>query len=93
MTNKHRGYLQQDNRASGGGVEEADVWTCSHCQAIILVNKWKQEGGFCHSCDKPICFTCFEKAKVEGCVPWRKKVDSALENRYRMEQNAKILGT
>ena len=81
-----------DNRTSGGTLEECDVFVCSHCQKVINVQKWQKDGAFCHCCDKPICKSCGAVALQIGCVPFKKMVDRHLEEQYHRRQNAKLLG-
>jgi hypothetical protein len=89
---KGQGYYISDERASGGGVAEADVICCPHCQAVILQSAWKVEGGFCGRCFAPICAVCAAKMDAEGCVPFLKKIDRILEENYRARQNERALG-
>lgn len=93
---KHRsngqGYLLNDNRASGGKKEEDDVWTCAHCQKLVLGMKWKLEGGWCHRCMAPVCAGCSDKMLTEGCKPFLKEIEKSLEEAYRARQNARVLG-
>ena len=72
------GYLLNDNRASGGTLDEADTLACPHCQCVILKKKWRKKGGYCFSCDKPVCHTCFVKMQKHGCTPFLRQVDMAL---------------
>lgn len=57
-------YLIVDNRAGPGlpgmpAVLEASTYTCSHCQAIVIVNPQRtRERAFCRKCDHYICDEC-----------------------------------
>ena len=86
------GVLVNDDRASGGQLTEADVTTCAHCQAIVRRDKWRFHGGWCGQCCAPVCFLCGERTKSEGCMPFLRLVDAALDRQYRRQQNARILG-
>jgi hypothetical protein len=90
---RHAGYLMNDNRASGHGLKEADIYVCEHCQVIIEVPIWKEDGGWCGHCQHPICGKCADDMLRNGCVPFMKKLEQALEADYRRQQNRKILGT
>jgi hypothetical protein len=82
------GYLLNDNRASGGKVEEADLLGCVSCQALIDKKKWQAEGCYDHQLGGPICSTC----ERTGTQNFKQYLDRALQESYRREQNAKILG-
>ena len=88
------GYLMNDNRASGNKLEEADILGCLHCQAAIEAQKWRVDGAFCHGCNGPICSWCDQT--TNGCTGqfhFYRRLERAVEDRYRRDQNAKILGT
>lgn len=94
MFNGH-GFGLSDNRNSGGSFEQFDVLTCKHCQAIINVQNWKAGdggSGYCIRCNAPICGPCADRMLTEGCVPFMKKLDEALDADYRRQQLRKIMG-
>lgn len=72
--------------------QEADVATCSHCQAVILLQKWKEDGGFCSKCMHPICGPCADRALTFGCEPFMKKLEQFAERAMRFEQFRKAAG-
>ena len=44
---------------AGRGKFEAPTYTCSHCQAIVILNPLRQrERHYCTGCDHYICDTC-----------------------------------
>ena len=91
------GYYINDERASGDGVDEADVLTCPHCEKIIKLQDWRKEreqggGGWCRKCQAPVCGPCLDRMLVFGCEPWLKRIDRAFEENYRRAQNRKVLG-
>jgi len=86
------GYICIDERASGGKLREADIYVCTHCQAVIFVSQWKLDGGFCGLCSKPICGPCADRMQTKGCEPFIKQIEQAVEDNYRRKQNARILG-
>jgi len=86
------GYRMADNRASGGGVDEADMLGCFHCQKLMQKKLWSDDGGFCHCCDGPICGVCADRMLSRGCENFLRRLTSKLEQKYRAEQNARILG-
>jgi hypothetical protein len=89
---KQQGYIINDNRCSGGVLEEDDILGCSHCQKLMKRPQWQADGGFCHSCDAPLCGPCATRAMKDGCTVFLKTLESALEAQYRKEQYAKIAG-
>lgn len=91
------GYLFNDNRASGGGVEEADVLACSHCQKLLIGKNWRDNGGFCGQCGQPMCAECADlfllpPDKGGGCRPFIKLIEESLDKDYHRRQMAKMLG-
>lgn len=90
---KHNaGYYKNDDRASGGLKTEADIQSCVHCQAVILMQKWKEDGGWCGRCSKPICGPCADRMLTKGCEPFIQKIEQALESNFRRQQFRKIAG-
>jgi hypothetical protein len=87
------GYLIADNRASDWGtIEEADLIGCAHCNQTMKKRDWQEDGGFCHCCAKPICGPCADAMPRSGCVPYLRKLERAVDDAYRREQNRRILG-
>ena len=64
--------------------KEADVRTCTHCQAVIKMQEWKDNGAFCHKCMAPICVRCGGIAEKFGCVPFTKKLEEYVEKQERL---------
>jgi hypothetical protein len=79
---RHQGYLLVDNRLAEGprGLFEADTHTCSHCDAIVMLNPLRtRERGYCRACDKYICDNCNAiKARTLECRPMKKVIDEVL---------------
>jgi hypothetical protein len=73
---KGSGYFLNDNTASGGEKVEDDVRTCPHCQAVILMRKWRAYGGFCRQCNAPVCGLCGERMEMFGCEPFLKILEA-----------------
>jgi hypothetical protein len=108
MSNQSRhhgaGYILIDNSASDWGNKiEADIRCCGLCEKILplhdtvdhlgrLTVGWRNEGAYCHRCDKPLCHECGSKPCPSECGGFEKKFADAIEEQYRIEQNAKILG-
>lgn len=86
------GYYMNDDTASGGTKAEADIRTCTHCQAIIKMQQWKVEGAYCAKCSAPICFHCGALAEKFGCVPFNKQLEKALNQDYTSRQRRRLAG-
>jgi len=90
---RNSGYYLSDNRAAGDGKREADIRTCTHCQAIIKMQAWKDEGAFCRECFAPICVNCGTEMKATGvCVPFMKRIDLFTDTLVKYQQHLKIAG-
>jgi hypothetical protein len=86
------GYYCNDDTASGGVKSQADIRTCTHCQAIIKMQEWKQDGGWCGQCSAPICPTCADRMLTHGCEPFIKKLEQALEMSSQLHHFRKLAG-
>lgn len=87
------GYFLSDNRASGGKLEEDDLLGCGHCPRPVKKRKWSLKGGMCFVCNKPLCFTCYSQVHKTGCTgPDIDRLMRAVDEEYRKQQNAKVLG-
>lgn len=86
------GWLLADDRCSGGERDEADMLGCSHCQRLMKKGDWKNDGGFCHSCDAPVCGRCADRIPKFGCEVFMRKLEGEMEREYRARQNAMLLG-
>lgn len=65
---------------------------CSHCQKLMVRKVWQEDGGFCHSCDAPVCGPCADRIPKLGCEVFLRVLEGELEKQYRREQNARLLG-
>ena len=54
--------------------QEADTFTCAHCNRITLVppRPHPMPGGFCRMCMKPVCELCADG----GCTPFEKQLEA-----------------
>jgi hypothetical protein len=87
------GYFMNDDRASGGSLDEDDIIACAHCAKALKKHLWKQHGGMCCVCAKPLCTVCTQRTFNVGCEgPQEKQIERAVNEFYRRQQNAKILG-
>lgn len=89
---RRTGYLLNDDRASGGALEEADIRTCPHCQKILKILKSQTEGDWCHRCGAPVCEACGLIQAFKGCTPFRKLIDEALDRQAKDRAYKQVLG-
>jgi hypothetical protein len=87
---KGAGYFVNDKALRSR--QEADVQTCSHCQAVLKMQEWKNNGAWCGKCMKPICDTCGKRAEIFGCEPFMKKIEQYAEAQMRFEKFYKDAG-
>ncbi len=67
----------------GGIRQEADTFTCAHCNRIVIVRPKCDPadlGGFCRLCTKMICPSCVD---IGSCDPFEKKLERK-EKEYRL---------
>lgn len=84
------GYLEVDNRANDmpAGVNrhfEADTYTCSHCQRVVVMNpQRKRERYKCNGCAHHICDDCAAQ-RVAGapCKTFDQQTTELLERAAR----------
>ena len=86
---KGSGYFLNDKNLKRR--QEADIQTCSHCQAIILMQEWKNNGAWCGKCMRPICTKCGERAVVYGCEPFIRKLEQYAEKQMRFQKIAGLM--
>jgi hypothetical protein len=88
---KHNaGYFCNDIETSRR--QEDHVQTCTHCQRVILMSKWKDDGAFCGKCMAPICGPCGDRMLTRGCEPFIKQLEAAVNMRYKLDQFCKMAG-
>ena len=65
---------------AGKGLFEAPTYTCSHCQAVVVLNPNRQrERAYCRGCDHYICDACgVERAQSMTCKTFKQKIDEAM---------------
>ncbi len=87
---KGAGYFR--NYDPDKGTDEADIRTCTHCQAIIKMQQWRDEGAWCSKCFAPICVHCGAQAVIYGCVPFNKRIEQFLERDATLQQHMRVAG-
>ena len=92
------GFYQNDDTPSGGAQAKADIQTCTHCQCVLFMHPvvgqvcWKDDGGWCGRCNKPICGPCADRMLTRGCEPFIKTLERQLEAAYRRRQFRALAG-
>lgn len=87
------GYaINNQNLAVNAGRQEADIRLCQHCEGIIDLQKWKDDGGFCSRCMAPICGPCADRMLTHGCEPFIKRIEQAVEHSVSLAQHRKMAG-
>lgn len=72
--------------------DEADVQQCKHCESVILMQKWAEDGGWCGRCNAPICGPCADRMLTHGCEPFLKKIEAAFDMTVKLAQFRKLAG-
>jgi hypothetical protein len=89
---KGSGYYLNDDTNSGGQKAEADIRTCTHCQCVIKMQEWKDDGAFCRKCNAPICAHCGDRALVYGCEPFLMRLERFTNAVVKYRQHLKVAG-
>jgi hypothetical protein len=79
---------------AGKGLFEAPTYTCSHCQAIVVLNpKRNRERAYCRGCDHNICDGCGAiRAQTGKCKTFKQVIDEILaEAEKQAEPTTEIL--
>jgi len=76
----------------GRGVQEMATTTCSHCQAIVIMNPLRtRERAYCPKCDHYVCDRCHAVRVATGeCKTWNQRIEEAHEEVIRKEGLIKI---
>ena len=86
----HRAGLDPATAVPGGKTWETSTIKCAHCGTIVIMNPERlRTRGHCRKCDKFVCDAC---SGVE-CVPFEKRVDHGVEQRFRLLNNYTPLPT
>lgn len=71
-----KGYLQVDNRPSGGKLEEFATLTCAHCGVLQILNGLRvRPRAHCDRCSKYICDQC---SALNECNFYEESLELAL---------------
>ena len=86
------GYLGVETGGHNSRRVEADIQTCTHCQAVINMTSWKEDGAWCGKCQAPICGPCGDQMLLTGCLPYVKRLEMILESDEQRAQLRRLLG-
>ena len=89
---KGAGYFMDGKKLNVSQRKEADIQTCAHCQAIIKMQEWKEDGAWCGKEMKPICGPCGTRALNFGCEPFLKKIEERATQSMRFDKHIKEYG-
>lgn len=88
------GYLLNNQDLCSAKQKQADIQCCTHCQAAIQMQQWKDDGAWCSKCSAPVCAhgECAAKTEKLGCIPYIKYIETILEGQTSLEQFRKMAG-
>lgn len=72
--------------------QEDHVQQCAHCEKVLLMTQWKEDGGWCGREMKPICGLCADRALTFGCEPFLKKLETYATKQMQFVRFAKFAG-
>jgi hypothetical protein len=82
---------------AGKGVYESATYTCSHCNAIVIIEpKRTRERGFCRGCGQRICDACnVIRAQTMECASFIAKISEMQEHDLKVgtENNPSLIIT
>lgn len=74
---------------AGTGIFEASIYSCSHCEAGVLVNPLRtRDRAYCPKCDHIICDRCEAIRVASGgvCRPFKQVIEEVQERAAREAQ-------
>ncbi len=80
------GWLQRDERAAGGKNFEAATYTCTHCEAVVVLNPNRtRERYTCRGCNHLICDGCaVRRTAGEPCRTYAQHLDELADLESRL---------
>lgn len=88
------GYLLRNQDLSLAKRQEADIQCCKHCQAVIKMQEWREDGAWCSKCQSPVCARgeCAVKTEKFGCLPYIAYIERLIEDEVTLNQYRKMVG-
>lgn len=86
------GYYLNNQGLGAREKEEGDVQQCVHCERVLIVQQWKEDGGWCRRCMGPVCVWCADRMLTHGCEPAVKKIEEAFNLGEQLRQFRKLAG-
>ena len=86
------GYVMNDDTASGGKKMQGDVQTCAHCQTVIIMQQWKENGAWCSRCGHPICVNCGVRMDTHGCENFLRHLEQSIGGEEKLSHFRKLAG-
>jgi len=94
------GYFEVDHRKAHSELPpgtnshfEADTYTCSHCQFVVIMNPdRKRERYKCSGCNHHVCDGCAAKRVAgEACKTYAEYVEERLEQALRQPETSPLI--
>lgn len=82
-------FYQGPEVSAPGNTIKDDFLVCGHCETGMLLLAWRRAGGHCFVCDQKVCTSCVGRLARFGCEAVQRRIDRALTNQHRREQNAR----
>jgi hypothetical protein len=78
---------------AGRGLFEAPTYTCSHCQAVVVMNPARtRERAYCRGCDHYLCDGCGAlRAQTMTCKTFNQVIDEVLAAAEKQTGSQSIL--
>lgn len=78
---------------AGRGMFEAATYTCSHCQAVVVINpKRDRERAYCRGCDHLICDGCgVLRANGAPCKTFKQVIEEILREAERQAEPVSLV--
>lgn len=72
---------------------ESATFTCSHCEAVVVMNPNRQRSrGYCPKCDHYVCDNCEARRAASGgeCLPFKVMVEQFLNQVAKVTTTSEI---
>lgn len=89
---KGSGILEANTGGPNSRRIVGDVRTCTHCQTVIIMQDWKEDGGYCGRCKAPICGPCADKMLTRGCEPFLAQIERGMREAHKLDQFRRLAG-